>query len=161
MCLCRSKHLLKRRLRIRTLQFGTARNMNELYDNVDCEVVLSILVHKVSSHFLYNDNLLEVQKTSVYDSAGVFTLVIIITRNKIKKTVINMNQNNQTINRAYTGEMLISYIIHPILSLVVVLLYTAYFLKELLASNLRNYGNPPSLFSLIPCMSMICPVLLH
>uniref|UniRef100_A0A6N2LJM2 Sec23/Sec24 trunk domain-containing protein n=1 Tax=Salix viminalis TaxID=40686 RepID=A0A6N2LJM2_SALVM len=43
----RSKHLLKRRLRIRTLQFGTARNMNELYDNVDSEVVLSILVHKV------------------------------------------------------------------------------------------------------------------
>ncbi|KAG6778194.1 hypothetical protein POTOM_018047 [Populus tomentosa] len=43
----RGKHLLKRRLRIRTLQFGTARNMNELYDNVDSEVVLSILVHKV------------------------------------------------------------------------------------------------------------------
>ncbi|KAH8497807.1 hypothetical protein Peur_073074 [Populus x canadensis] len=43
----RGKHLLKRRLRIRTLQFGTARNMNELYDSVDPEAVLSILVHKV------------------------------------------------------------------------------------------------------------------
>ncbi|KAG6763216.1 hypothetical protein POTOM_033754 [Populus tomentosa] len=43
----RGKHLLQRRLRIRTLQFGTARNMNELYDSVDPEAVLSILVHKV------------------------------------------------------------------------------------------------------------------
>ncbi|KAJ6897239.1 protein transport protein SEC24-like [Populus alba x Populus x berolinensis] len=42
----RGKHLLQRRLRIRTLQFGTARNMNELYDSVDPEAVLSILVHK-------------------------------------------------------------------------------------------------------------------
>ncbi|KAI5666732.1 hypothetical protein M9H77_16585 [Catharanthus roseus] len=43
----RNKHSLKRRLRIRTLQFGTARNFNEIYDSVDPEVVLSILVHKV------------------------------------------------------------------------------------------------------------------
>ncbi|KAM7496929.1 hypothetical protein LguiA_021343 [Lonicera macranthoides] len=43
----RTKHSLKRRLRIRTLQFGTAHNINEIYDSVDPEVVLSILVHKV------------------------------------------------------------------------------------------------------------------
>lgn len=46
-CLCRSKHSLKRRLRIRTLQFGTAQNITELYDSVEHEVVLSLLVHKV------------------------------------------------------------------------------------------------------------------
>ena len=96
--------MLKRRLRIRTLQFGTARNMNELYDNVDSEVVLSILVHKVSPHFLHNNNLLEEKKKFLIllVNLGVFsTLVIIIAGNKIKKTVINVNQNNQTINRAY------------------------------------------------------------
>ncbi|PWA99596.1 Sec23/Sec24, helical domain-containing protein [Artemisia annua] len=43
----RLKYTLKRRLRIRTMQFGVAHNMNELYDGVDPEVVLSILVHKV------------------------------------------------------------------------------------------------------------------
>ncbi|KAL0460792.1 UNVERIFIED_CONTAM: protein transport protein Sec24A [Sesamum latifolium] len=43
----RTKYSLKRRLRIRTLQFGTARNINEIYDSVDPEVVLSILVHEV------------------------------------------------------------------------------------------------------------------
>ncbi|XP_071710923.1 protein transport protein SEC23 D-like [Rutidosis leptorrhynchoides] len=43
----RMKYTLKRRLRIRTMQFGVARNFNELYDSVDPEVVLSILVHKV------------------------------------------------------------------------------------------------------------------
>lgn len=43
----RSKNSLKRRLRIRTLQFGTSQNINELYDSVDPEVVLSLLVHKV------------------------------------------------------------------------------------------------------------------
>ncbi|TYJ20645.1 hypothetical protein E1A91_A08G009900v1 [Gossypium mustelinum] len=43
----RGKHSIKRRLRIRTLQYGTARNLNELYDSVDPEVVLSLLVHKV------------------------------------------------------------------------------------------------------------------
>ena len=99
--------MLKRRLRIRTLQFGTARNMNELYDNVDSEVVLSILVHKVSPHFLHNNNLLEEKKKFLIllVNLGVFsTLVIIIAGNKIKKTVINMNQNNQTINRAYARE---------------------------------------------------------
>ncbi|XP_068656733.1 protein transport protein SEC23 D-like isoform X4 [Aristolochia californica] len=40
---------LKRHLRIRTFQYATAANMNELYDSVDPEVVLSILVHKVIS----------------------------------------------------------------------------------------------------------------
>ncbi|XP_042476596.1 protein transport protein SEC24-1-like [Macadamia integrifolia] len=45
----RSKHSLKRRIRIRTLQYGTAGNINELYDSVDSEVLLSILVHKVIS----------------------------------------------------------------------------------------------------------------
>lgn len=45
----RPKHSVKRRLRIRTLQFGTAGNISELYDSVDSEVVLSILVHKVIS----------------------------------------------------------------------------------------------------------------
>ncbi|KAL5583227.1 hypothetical protein UlMin_015669 [Ulmus minor] len=43
----RGKYSLKRRLRIRTLQYGTAQNVNELYDSVDPEVVLSLLVHKV------------------------------------------------------------------------------------------------------------------
>ncbi|KAK6272312.1 hypothetical protein POUND7_009395 [Theobroma cacao] len=43
----RGKHSLKRRLRIRTLQYGTAQNPNELYDGVDPEAVLSLLVHKV------------------------------------------------------------------------------------------------------------------
>lgn len=46
-CICRPKFSIKRRLRIRTLQYGAARNINELYDSVDPEVVLSILVHKV------------------------------------------------------------------------------------------------------------------
>ncbi|KAI3688103.1 hypothetical protein L1987_81811 [Smallanthus sonchifolius] len=40
----RSKYTIKRRLRIRTIQFGVAHNFN---DSVDQEVVLSILVHKV------------------------------------------------------------------------------------------------------------------
>ncbi|XP_024987172.1 protein transport protein Sec24-like At3g07100 isoform X1 [Cynara cardunculus var. scolymus] len=43
----RSKYTIKRRLRIRTMQFGVAHNINELYDSVEHEVVLSILVHKV------------------------------------------------------------------------------------------------------------------
>ncbi|KAL5710636.1 Protein transport protein S23 D [Ranunculus cassubicifolius] len=43
----RSKHTLQRRIRVRTLQYGTASNISELYDSVDSEVVLSILVHKV------------------------------------------------------------------------------------------------------------------
>lgn len=43
----RSKFSLQRRLRIRTVQYGIARNINELYDGVDSESVLSILVHKV------------------------------------------------------------------------------------------------------------------
>jgi hypothetical protein len=41
------KFCLKRRLRIRTLQYRPARNMTEIYDSVDPEVVLHILVHKV------------------------------------------------------------------------------------------------------------------
>ncbi|XP_068656731.1 protein transport protein SEC23 D-like isoform X2 [Aristolochia californica] len=44
-----NKYSLKRHLRIRTFQYATAANMNELYDSVDPEVVLSILVHKVIS----------------------------------------------------------------------------------------------------------------
>ncbi|KAI4373594.1 hypothetical protein MLD38_011705 [Melastoma candidum] len=43
----RFKYSLQRRLRIRTVQYNTARNMNELYDSMDPEVVLSLLVHKV------------------------------------------------------------------------------------------------------------------
>ncbi|XP_038723102.1 protein transport protein Sec24-like At3g07100 isoform X2 [Tripterygium wilfordii] len=43
----RSKYSLQRRLRIRTLQFGTAQKVDELYDSVDPEAVLSLLVHKV------------------------------------------------------------------------------------------------------------------
>nr|XP_009404358.1 PREDICTED: protein transport protein sec24-like [Musa acuminata subsp. malaccensis] len=42
-----ARYSLKRRLRVRTLQFTTARSINDLYDSVDPEVVLSILVHKV------------------------------------------------------------------------------------------------------------------
>ncbi|KAL3752313.1 hypothetical protein ACJRO7_013033 [Eucalyptus globulus] len=45
----RSSYSLKRRLRIRTLQYTAAHNMNEVYDSVDPEVVLSLLVHKVIS----------------------------------------------------------------------------------------------------------------
>jgi hypothetical protein len=45
----RPKYSLKRRLKIRILQYGVARNLNELYDSADTEVILSILVHKVIS----------------------------------------------------------------------------------------------------------------
>lgn len=41
------KFCLKRRLRIRTLQYRPAKNINEIYDSVDPEAVLHILVHKV------------------------------------------------------------------------------------------------------------------
>lgn len=34
-------------MRIRTLQFAVARNIHEIYDSVDTEAILSILVHKV------------------------------------------------------------------------------------------------------------------
>ncbi|CAL9119198.1 unnamed protein product [Musa textilis] len=44
---------LKRHLRVRTLQFTTAQSINDLYDSVDPEVVLSILVHKVNSYFSF------------------------------------------------------------------------------------------------------------
>ncbi|PKU60093.1 protein transport protein SEC23 [Dendrobium catenatum] len=43
----RPKFSLQRRLRIRTIQYTTAGGINDLYDNVDPETVLSILVHKV------------------------------------------------------------------------------------------------------------------
>ncbi|KAM7272639.1 hypothetical protein ACFE04_027302 [Oxalis oulophora] len=43
----RGRYSLKRRLRIRTLQFGAAKDIAELYDSVDYEAVLSVLVHKV------------------------------------------------------------------------------------------------------------------
>ncbi|KAF3554993.1 hypothetical protein F2Q69_00012353 [Brassica cretica] len=46
-CLFRGKHTLQRRLRIRTMQFSAAQNINEIYDSGDHEVVLSLLVHKV------------------------------------------------------------------------------------------------------------------
>ncbi|KAF6169184.1 hypothetical protein GIB67_013614 [Kingdonia uniflora] len=48
----RLQHSLKRRLRIRTVQYGTSGNINELYDGVDSEVVLSILVHKYFHLFI-------------------------------------------------------------------------------------------------------------
>ncbi|KAK9122802.1 hypothetical protein Sjap_012404 [Stephania japonica] len=43
----RPKYSVKRRLRIRTVQYQTAREISDLYDSVEPEVVLSILVHKV------------------------------------------------------------------------------------------------------------------
>ncbi|PKA66827.1 Protein transport protein Sec24-like [Apostasia shenzhenica] len=43
----RLKFFLKRRLRIRSIQYTTARDISDLYDNVVAEAVLSILVHKV------------------------------------------------------------------------------------------------------------------
>lgn len=46
-CFCRGTYALKRRLRIRTLQFATAQNISEIYDSVVPEVILSLLVHKV------------------------------------------------------------------------------------------------------------------
>jgi hypothetical protein len=46
--LCSYKFCLKRRLRIRTLQYRPASNISEIYDSVDPEVVLHILVHKVN-----------------------------------------------------------------------------------------------------------------
>lgn len=45
---CRAKYSLKRRLRIKTVRFPTAANISEIYDSVDAEVVLSILVHEVT-----------------------------------------------------------------------------------------------------------------
>lgn len=48
----RPTHSLKRRLRIRTMQFTIGVNISEIYDSVDSEVVLSILVHKVLCKFL-------------------------------------------------------------------------------------------------------------
>lgn len=49
--LCRDMYSLQRRLRIRTLQFGAARNINEIYDSVDPEVILCILIHEVHFNF--------------------------------------------------------------------------------------------------------------
>lgn len=48
----RPKFSLQRRLRIRTIQYTTAGGINDLYDNVDPETVLCILVHKVLSFFM-------------------------------------------------------------------------------------------------------------
>ncbi|XP_078433788.1 sec23/sec24 transport family protein [Wolffia australiana] len=42
-----SKHFVQRRLRIRSVQMSTGLNFNEIYDSVDADVVLTILVHKV------------------------------------------------------------------------------------------------------------------
>ncbi|CAA0824302.1 sec23/sec24 transport family protein [Striga hermonthica] len=50
----RDKYSLKRRLRIRTVQLDTARNISEIYDSVDPDVVLSILVHEVILSSLEN-----------------------------------------------------------------------------------------------------------
>ncbi|CAA0841313.1 sec23/sec24 transport family protein [Striga hermonthica] len=50
----RAKYSLKRRLRIRTLQLDTAHNISEIYDSVDPEVVLSVLVHEVILSSLEN-----------------------------------------------------------------------------------------------------------
>lgn len=42
------KHFtLQRRLRIRSVQLGVARNVGELYESADSEVILSILTHKI------------------------------------------------------------------------------------------------------------------
>ncbi|XP_066348287.1 protein transport protein SEC23 D-like [Miscanthus floridulus] len=43
----RSKYLLERRLRVRTIQYNTTANIWDLYDFVDPDVVLTILVHQV------------------------------------------------------------------------------------------------------------------
>ena len=48
----RKAFTLKRRLRLRTVQLEVARNVGELYENTDSEVVLSILTHKVRYNFL-------------------------------------------------------------------------------------------------------------
>ncbi|KAL9677266.1 hypothetical protein QQ045_005494 [Rhodiola kirilowii] len=42
-----AKSSVQRRIRIRTMQYGAAQNIRELYDSVYPEVVLSVLVHKV------------------------------------------------------------------------------------------------------------------
>lgn len=47
------------------MQYGTAGNINELYDTVDSEVVLSILVHKVNSS----------QLPSLYSWHGLFYIL--------------------------------------------------------------------------------------
>ncbi|RLM66017.1 protein transport protein Sec24C-like [Panicum miliaceum] len=43
----RSKYSLERRLRVRTIQYNTTANIWDLYDFVDPDVVLTILVHQV------------------------------------------------------------------------------------------------------------------
>ncbi|EPS61152.1 hypothetical protein M569_13647, partial [Genlisea aurea] len=50
----RTQYSVRRRLRIRTLQFAAARNINEVYDGVDSEVILCILVHEVILSSLEN-----------------------------------------------------------------------------------------------------------
>jgi hypothetical protein len=49
--LSRSKFSLQRRLRVRTIQYNTTANIWDLYDFVDPDVVLTILVHQVQPFF--------------------------------------------------------------------------------------------------------------
>lgn len=44
----RQGYVVKRRLRIRTVQMGVATNFTELYESADPEVILTVLTHKVS-----------------------------------------------------------------------------------------------------------------
>lgn len=45
---CKRKYFtLKRHLRVRTVQLGVARNIGEIYDCADSDVILSILTHKI------------------------------------------------------------------------------------------------------------------
>lgn len=46
----RQRYVLKRRLRVRTVELGLSRNIYELYESADPEVILTILTHKVLSH---------------------------------------------------------------------------------------------------------------
>ncbi|KAL3689756.1 hypothetical protein R1sor_016065 [Riccia sorocarpa] len=45
--LTRQRYMLKKRLRLRTVELGIARNIYELYESADPEVVLTMLTHKV------------------------------------------------------------------------------------------------------------------
>ena len=42
-------YVVKRRLRIRTLQMDVAANFTQLYESADTEVILTVLTHKVLS----------------------------------------------------------------------------------------------------------------
>ena len=82
-------------------------------------------------------------------------MVIVIAGNEIKKIVINMNQNNQTINREYAREMLITYLIHLTQGLAVAFLFMACLLKEFLASSLHDMGTPHPLFSRLSFLARV------